>query len=63
MGYQERKRLLYLGAALFIMGNQEYSLRGLRRLLYLYGRISGYKVNEIKSTILVINMGKEIKKS
>lgn len=59
----EHKILLYADDAVFIVGEPQYSLRELKRLLHQYGRVSDYKVNETICTILGINVGTEMKKS
>lgn len=41
------QKILCADDAVFIMGNPENSLKELKKLLEIFGRISGYKVNEL----------------
>lgn len=57
--FTEYKVLLYADDAVFLLQDPGNSLKALQLLLTQFGEISGYKVNELKSTIIGLNIDTE----
>lgn len=62
IGGTEHKVLLYAVDAVFLMSNPEKYLRVLKKMLNAYGEVSGYRVNEMKSVIMGMNVGADMRK-
>lgn len=54
------KILLYAGDAVFMLQDPVKSLRALHLILTQFDKVSSYKINEAKSTIVVLNKGPEM---
>lgn len=59
----EHKILLFADDPVCVLGDPESSLKAMQWVLTQFGTVSGYKINEAKSTILGLNIEPEIKQT
>lgn len=62
VGRTEQKIMLYAEDVVFLLSNPVESLKIVKELLLVYGKVSGFCVNKNKSTIMVMNISVSLQK-
>lgn len=58
----EHRIMLHADDVVFVTTSPKLTLKVMKELSHRYGRVAGYKINEVKSTILSLNLHESIRK-